>query len=130
MTKDMKYVRPRGWKEPAIYSQGITVGNMIFLAGQTSTDEEGRTIGIGDMKVQAKQVFERIKKLLKEAGAEMKDVVKLNTYVTDVRSYDAVREIRAQYFKGHKPTSTLIEVKGLAKPEYLIEIETVAVKEK
>ncbi|MBI2183356.1 MAG: RidA family protein [Thaumarchaeota archaeon] len=124
----MKFIRPKGWAEPAIYSQGISAGNLIFLAGQTSTDEKGRPVGVGDMKAQAEQVFKRIKKLLEEAGAGMEDVVKLTTYVTDVQRYEAVRDVRARYFKGHKPTSTMVEVKGLANPEYLLEIEVVAVK--
>ena len=116
-----EHLRPQGWQEPAVYSQGIKAGNLIFLAGQTSVDDEGKVVGVGNIRVQSKQVYERIKRLLEEAGAGFEDVVKLTTYLTDIKSNSVVREARMEYFKGHKAPSTVVS---------LTKVEVIALKDR
>jgi len=79
------------------------------------------------MKAQAEQVFKNLQAALAAAGAKFSDVVKMNSYITDMSKVQAVRDVRAQYFKDATPASTFVEVKGLVRPELLLEIEVVAV---
>lgn len=111
------------------YSQGwiVTGGKLAFISGQVSIDKSGSMVGIGDMALQTRTVLENLKGVLAGVGAEMKDVIKLNVYVTSVAEYGKIsQQIRREYFKADFPASTLIEVKSLARPEYMIEIEAVA----
>ena len=79
------------------------------------------------MKAQAEQVFKNLEAALTAAGATFADVVKMNSYITDMSKVQAVRDVRARYFKDATPASTFVEVKGLVRPELLLEIEVVAV---
>jgi enamine deaminase RidA (YjgF/YER057c/UK114 family) len=78
------------------------------------------------MKAQAQQVFRNLQAALTAAGAKFSDVVKMNTYVTDMDQAPAVREVRAQYFGDTTPASTLVQVVRLARPELMLEIEVIA----
>jgi enamine deaminase RidA (YjgF/YER057c/UK114 family) len=79
------------------------------------------------MKAQAEQVFKNLETALTAAGAKFSDVVKMNSYITDMSKVQAVRDVRAKYFTDVAPASTFVEVKGLVRPELLLEIEVVAV---
>lgn len=125
----MESITPKGWSKETPYSQALKAGNLIFVAGQTSTDEQGKTVGKDDVKVQARQVFNRIKTILGTAGAGMEDITQMTVFFTDMHDIDAVREVRKEFFKDHKPASASIGVSSLAKPEYKIEVQVIAVKE-
>jgi enamine deaminase RidA (YjgF/YER057c/UK114 family) len=112
------------------YSQGIKVTGaqtILFLAGQVSYDKDGNAKNKGDFKAQARECFECIKRLVEAAGGTVKNVVKLNTYVLDVANRPAYRDARKEVFGDHEPASTLVQISALASPEYLIEIEAIAV---
>jgi 2-iminobutanoate/2-iminopropanoate deaminase len=111
------------------YSQAWTVtgAKLIFLAGQVSVDTDGNPVGSGDIALQTRTVIENLKKVLEGAGASLRDVVKLNTYVTNMAEYrQRTRDIRREYFSQNFPASTLVEVKSLAHPEFMVEIEAIA----
>ena len=111
------------------YSQAwaVTGAKLVFVAGQVSVDRKGNSIGTGDIILQTRTVLENVKSVLEDAGAGLKDVIKLNTYVTDIAEFRAkTREIRLEYFPQDFPTHTLVEVKSLARPEFMVEIEAVA----
>ncbi len=110
-------------------SQGILVegGRTIFVAGQTAFDREMNVVGKGDVRAQTRQVFENIEAILAEGGATLKDVVKITVFLTDIRDRPAVNEIRAEYMGDAPPASSLVVVKELAFPDFLIEIEAIAV---
>jgi 2-iminobutanoate/2-iminopropanoate deaminase len=100
----------------------------IYISGQIAYDKDGKIVGApGDMKAQAEQVFRNLQSALTAAGATFADVVKMNSYITDMSKAQAVRDVRARYFKDATPASTFVEVKGLVRPELLLEIEVVAV---
>ena len=99
----------------------------IYISGQIALDKEGKVVGEGDMKAQAEQVFKNLQAALSAAGATFKDVVKMNTYVTDMSQVQAIRDIRARYFGETTPASTLVQVVHLARPELMVEIEVIAV---
>lgn len=120
---DSEKVRP-----VAAYSTGwkVSNGHLIMLAGQVATDAEGRTVGGSDIKDQARRVYENIQAALEAAGAGMEDVIRLTVYLTDQASIPGSMEARREWFSPPYPASTLLIVSGLAKPEWLIEIDAVA----
>jgi len=126
----VEHIQPAGLSNPPAYSQVVKAGNTIYIAGQVSQDEHGQLVGPGDIVAQANQVFENIAKALAAAGAGFSDVVKFTTYVTDPRYREALRDVRSKYLGNNPPpASTLVVVAGLALPEYLLEIEAIAVVE-
>ena len=120
--KSPKLAQTRG-----IFSHGTRAGNMVFVSGQVAFDAQQQIVGLGDIKAQTRQVLENIKAVLEEAGATMDDVVKVTVFITDMGHFPQIHEVRAQYFKDDYPASTMVEVKALAHPDLLIEMEAVAV---
>jgi 2-iminobutanoate/2-iminopropanoate deaminase len=100
---------------------------MIFIAGQLARDREGNVVGKGDMRLQIRQVGENIKAALAAAGASLSDLVKTTTYVTDIEEFFKHVDVRMEYFGAALPTSTTVEVRRLAHPDLLVEVEALAV---
>jgi 2-iminobutanoate/2-iminopropanoate deaminase len=98
----------------------------VYIAGQVALDKDGALVGAGDMGAQAEQVFKNLQAALAAGGAKFSDVVKMNTYTTDMSRVQAIREVRTRYFGSTTPASTLVQVGALARPELLLEIEVVA----
>jgi len=117
---------PSKWT--ASYSPAVAVssGKILFVSGQVAFDQEGNVIGKGDMVAQARMIFENIRLILKKAGADFKDVVKTNYYITDVSKFPEVAALRPEYFTAPFPASTMVEVKGLVHEELMLEIEAIA----
>jgi enamine deaminase RidA (YjgF/YER057c/UK114 family) len=111
-----------------LYSHVVVVEakKTIFVSGQLARDAKGEAVGKGDMRAQIRQTGENIKAALAAAGATLNDVVKTNTYVTDIEEFFKHIDVRMEYF-GALPTSTTIEVRKLAHPDLMVEIEVVAV---
>jgi 2-iminobutanoate/2-iminopropanoate deaminase len=121
------------WTIPTLFSQGWKVGNWIFVGGQVSADENGQVVGVGDIEVQTRNVFANIRSVLNDAGAEMRDIVKLNTYYvfkgTDdelTGFWEAMTRIRMEYLGNPGPASTAVQVPGFGWPGLLIEAEAIA----
>ena len=111
-----------------LYSHVVVVEGKktIFVAGQLARDGKGDVVGKGDMGAQLRQVGENIKAALEAAGASLADIVKTNTYVTDIDEFFKHVDVRMEYF-GALPTSTTVEVRRLAHPDLLVEVEAIAV---
>jgi len=111
-----------------LYSHVVVVegGKTIYVAGQLARDRQGNVVGKGDMRAQIRQVGENIKAALAAAGATLADIVKTNTYVTDIEEFFKHVDVRMEYF-GAMPTSTTVEVRRLAHPDLVVEVEVVAV---
>ena len=125
----VKRTNPPTLSKPTGYTHIVEVngpGKTIYISGQIALDKDGKVVGPGDMKAQAEQVFKNLQAALEAAGAKFSDVVKMNTYITDMQQSPAVREVRARYFGDTTPASTLIQVVHLARPEFLLEIEVIA----
>lgn len=112
----------------ATYSQAVRVGNLIFTAGQTARDASGNIIGKGQIRAQARQVFENIKRVLASQGATMDDVVKRNLYLKEIKDLPEVYEVMGEYFTDSRtfPACACIQAAELAHPDYLLEVEVVA----
>jgi enamine deaminase RidA (YjgF/YER057c/UK114 family) len=111
-----------------LYSHVVVVEGKraIFIAGQLARDRHGNAVGKGDMRAQLRQVGENIKAALEAAGATLDDLVKTTTYVTDIDEYFKHVDVRMEYFAA-LPTSTTVEVRRLAHPDFLVEVEAMAV---
>jgi enamine deaminase RidA (YjgF/YER057c/UK114 family) len=124
-----KYCAP-GVYDPPGYSQALKVTGaqtILFLAGQVAYDKDGGAAHRGDFKAQARQVFGAVRALVEAGGGTLQNVVKITTYVTDVRYRQDFRGIRDEFFGSKGPASTMVEVSALAHPDYLIEVEAIAI---
>jgi enamine deaminase RidA (YjgF/YER057c/UK114 family) len=128
----VRRANPQGMASPATYSQVVEVSGpqrIVFFAGQTGQDASGKLVA-GGIRAQATQVMENIKTALASVGGGFEHIVKLNTYMLDIdRDGPAYRDVRASYFnnKAALPASTLLQVSRLANPEYLLEVEVLAI---
>lgn len=113
----------------AMFPHAVSVEGkrLICVSGQLAWDKDGNAVGVGDMRAQFRQVGENIKTALEAAGASLEDIVKTNTYVTDMDEFFKCVDIRQEYFGPGWPTSTTVEVSRLAHPDMVIEIEAIAV---
>lgn len=102
-------------------------GKVLQISGQVSKDGEGNTVGVGDITAQTRQVLDNISKVIESVGGRISDVVKVTVFVTDMSMLDAIHRVRSEYFTPPYPASTLVQINSLVRPEYLIEIEAIAV---
>ncbi|HKB09419.1 MAG TPA: RidA family protein [Vicinamibacterales bacterium] len=126
----VKRTNPPALSKPTGYTHVVEVtgpAKTIYISGQIAFDKDGKLVGAGDMKAQAEQVFKNLEVALAAAGAKFSDVVKMNSYITDMSKVQAVRDVRARYFSDTAPASTFVQVAGLVRPELLLEVEVVAV---
>ncbi len=112
-----------------VYSHVVVVEGrrMIFISGQVARDRQGNVVGKGDMRAQLRQVGENVKAAVEAAGATLGDLVKTNTYVTDMEEFFKHVDVRMEYFGAALPTSTTVEVSKLAHPDFMVEVEAIAV---
>jgi len=109
------------------YSHAAKAGNTLYIAGQVAQDVNGQTVGKGDFEAQARQVYENLKNIVEEAGGTLQNIVKKTTYLTHYSYIETFRSVRNEYFPEPCPPNTLLIIESLALPDYLIEIEAVAV---
>jgi 2-iminobutanoate/2-iminopropanoate deaminase len=124
-----KFCAP-GVFDPQTYSQGIKVSQaqtILFLSGQVAYTAEGGVAFRGDFKAQARGAYEAIKTLVESQGGTMANVIKITTYVTDMHYRVDLAPIREEFFGKKGPASTLVEISALAHPDWMIEIEAIAV---
>ena len=124
-----KFCAP-GVFEPATYSQGIRVSQaqtILFLSGQVAYTATGGVACRGDFTGQARGAFEAIKALVESQGGTMASIIKITTYVTDMRYRVDLAPLREEFFGKKGPASTLVEISALAHPDWMIEIEAIAV---
>lgn len=115
------------WYEPYAISLAIRVGDLVFVSGQAAVDERGDTVGGDDFDAQARQVFKNLATVLGNAGSGLEHVVKVTILVTDMAVIDQVVALRREFFTEPYPADTIAQVASLARPEWQIEIEAVAV---
>jgi enamine deaminase RidA (YjgF/YER057c/UK114 family) len=126
----IEHYAARGVYDPPAYAQAVKVEGgrtMLFIAGQVAYDAKGGAAHAGDFKAQARACLEALRAQVEAGGGTMRDIVKVNTYLTDIRHRADYSAIREEFFGKKLPASTLVAVTALAQPEFLIEIEAVAV---
>lgn len=129
MSNDVTFLSPKSMHEPRGYSHAAQVrsGMLVFIAGQVALDASGNLVGSGDFRAQTQQIFENLKAAVEAAGGSFRNIVKLNVYTADVSKLADYREVRDRYIDiNHPPTSTVVQVVALFRPEFMIEVEAVA----
>jgi enamine deaminase RidA (YjgF/YER057c/UK114 family) len=129
MSSRINYSSGSKWEEIVGYSRAVKVGNVIEVTGTVASDENGVVVGEGDAYLQTKYIYQKIEAVLLRAGAEMKDVVRVRMFVTDISRWQEYGKAHSQFFKDIKPCNTMVEVSALIEPQYMIEIEATAIIE-
>ena len=111
--------------EPYRLSQGMRVGDLLFVSGQAAISPEGELVGIGDFDAQAEQTFANIERTLGAAGSSIDRVFKATIYLTDMRNFPKIVELRKRWGEPY-PADTIVEVRSLALPALEIEIDVIA----
>ncbi|MBK7561414.1 MAG: RidA family protein [Chitinophagaceae bacterium] len=115
------------WEDIVGYSRAVKVGNVVEVTGTVAVEENSLLVCKGDAYGQTKFIIEKIEKVLHRAGASLKDVVRTRMFVTDISRWEEYGKAHGEFFKDIKPCTSMIEVKGLIDPEYLVEIEATAI---
>lgn len=113
--------------EPFRLAQGYRVGDILFISGQAAIDDDGGLVGIGDFDAQAEQAFRNLDRALRAGGSSLANVVKVTIYLTDMRNFPKIVELRGRWFTPPFPADTIVEVRSLYSPDAMIEIEAIAV---
>ena len=111
------------------WEQGVKVGNLLFISGQTPMSPEGEVVGKGDAAAQTRQVMENMKSMCEAGGATLNDVVQVTVFVKNIKDLPAIMKVREAYFAPDFPSATAVEINALAHPDWLVEIEAIAVIE-
>ncbi len=112
------------------FSQATTIearGKLVFVSGMTARRPDGSIAGVGDIEVQTRQVIENVKSAVEEASGTLEDICRVDVYVRNMEHFDAIHKVRREYFKPPLPASTMVEITKMTSPDYLIEINAIAV---
>jgi 2-iminobutanoate/2-iminopropanoate deaminase len=112
------------------FSQAVSVdagGTLVFISGMTARTKSGAVEGVGDIAAQTHQVCKNLSAAVAAAGGTLDDIVRVDVYVRNMEDFDAIHEVRAQYFTSPPPASTMVEVSKFVNKDYLIEINAIAV---
>lgn len=125
--KRTNYSSGAKWEDIVGYSRAVKIGNTIEVTGTVAVNENNELVGKDDAYAQAKFIIEKIAGVLQRAGASLSDVVRTRMFVTDISRWEEYGRAHGEFFGSIKPCTSMIEVKGLIDPEYLIEIEATAI---
>jgi len=123
-----KVIAPKNLHRPFGYAHAIQIDKTLHISGQIPLDMDMNVVGKNDMAAQTEQVYGNLKKVLEDAGGTMGNIAMLNIYCTDIERFDKqTRGLRKKYFGDYYPAITAVEVKRLYRPDFMIEVEAVAV---
>ncbi len=121
------YASGSKWEDIVGYSRAVKVGNIIEVTGTVASGEDGQVVGENDPYQQTRFIYQKIEKVLAQAGASIKDVVRVRMFVTDISKWQEYGRAHSEFFKDIKPCNTMVEVSALIEPGYMIEIEASAI---
>jgi enamine deaminase RidA (YjgF/YER057c/UK114 family) len=127
MTERTNYSSGAKWEDIVGYSRAVRIGNIIEITGTVAVDEYSMLVYKDDAYGQTKFILEKIERALNQAGASLKDVIRTRMFVTDISRWEEYGKAHGEFFSAIRPCTSMIEVKGLIAPEYLIEIEATAI---
>ena len=123
----MERIRAAGVFDPGAYAQCVRAGDALYLSGQVALDRNGDLVGRDDVAAQAEFIWEQIGTILREAGTDYRGIAKVTTYLRDMSAREVAMSVRKRFLGDHVAASTLVGVSALARPEFLIEVEVIAV---
>ncbi len=109
------------------YSHVAKLGNTLYIAGQVALDRSGKLVGKDNIEEQVTQVYENLKSILNEFGGSLANIAKMTTYLTNRNYLEGFRRVRNRFFNEPFPPDTLLFITGLANPDYLVDIEAIAI---
>lgn len=115
------------WEDIVGYSRAVRMGNIIEVTGTVAVDDNNNVVGKDNAYEQTVFVIKKIEQVLKRAGAELEHVIRTRMFVTDISRWEEYGKAHGEFFGKIRPCTSMIEVKGLISPEYLIEIEATAI---
>jgi len=115
------------WEDIVGYSRAVKIGNVIEVTGTVAVDENNLLVGKANAYEQTKFIIAKIEKVLQQAGASLKDVVRTRMFVTDISRWEEYGRAHGEFFKDIKPCTSMIEVSSLIEKDYMIEIEATAI---
>ena len=123
---EVQHLQPKGMSPNGNrYTHVVKVGPWVYIAGQTATDESGNVVGVGDPAAQVDQVFKNLTVAIESVGGKLTDIFKTTVYVVGEQNSEPIRVARAGRFGDKPPASTLLIIAGLARPEFMLEIEAI-----
>jgi enamine deaminase RidA (YjgF/YER057c/UK114 family) len=117
------------WEDIVGYSRAVKVGNLIEVTGTVAVDDQNKLVGKDDAYAQTKFIIEKIGKVLEKAGGSLQHVIRTRMFVTDISRWEEYGKAHGEIFREIRPCTSMIEVKGLISPEFLVEIEATAIIE-
>ena len=111
------------WESTIGYSRAVRIGNHIWVAGTTATNEHGEIVGKGNAAEQTRYVLQKIERALEEAGASLQNVVRTRLFVTNIGDWELIGRVHGEFFGEVRPAATMVEVSKLIDAEHLVEIE-------
>ena len=129
---DYEVITPSTMHPTRGYSHAVRMGDLVYVAGQVAQNQQGETVGIGDARAQTVQIFENLKAVLEAANSGLELIGKITIFTTNLDYRSAIAEGRNQFFEsiGHYPASTFVVISSLVSPDWLVEIEAVAMVRK
>src|SRR5438034_7887391 len=125
-----RQIRSDKLRQPSgVFSHATTIeasGTLVFISGMVARRADGTIAGVGDIEAQTRQVCENVKAAVEAAGGTMDDICRVDVYVRNMEHFDAIHKVRREYFKAPAPASTMVEVTKMTSPDYLIEINAIA----
>lgn len=125
--KRTNYTTGAKWEDVVGYCRAVKIGNTIEVSGTVAVDENNNLIGKDNAYEQARYILQKISGVLKDAGASLNNVVRTRMFVTDIARWEEYGKAHGEFFSSIKPCTSMVEVKSLIAPEYLIEIEVTAI---
>jgi enamine deaminase RidA (YjgF/YER057c/UK114 family) len=111
------------WESLAGYSRAVRIGNWVSVSGTTAADENTQPVGIGDPYAQAIYILRKIERALNASGASLSDVIRTRIFIVETQHWEQVARAHGEIFGQIRPANTLVVVKALIGPDYLVEIE-------
>ena len=114
------------WEDEVGYSRAVKIGRVVEVSGTSAIDRD-KIIAPNDPYQQTKFIIRKIERAINEAGGSLEDVIRTRIYVTNIDDWSAIGKAHGEFFRNIKPATTMVEVKSLIDPNFVVELEATAI---